>query len=191
MKKIILLLIVLFTFSACTISGNQDQPEDENVVILDEEVTPTPEIVVQINNGNNTTPTTTTQIVTVTDVPVTQSLRPSDVPVLFEFQTTGFDMEFFFRDNQFLYYAQIQTPTPCYEIDKIVSILDSSPEIVKIVFDTRNTGEDCPTQVPTIKEVTGVVNVSRNANFSVEIDKIRAIKLYPTPTPTPIFRSFE
>ena len=136
MKKVLLLLAILFTLTACV------APEDENGD-GESEPTPTPEeIVIDLNDGSPTPIPGDDIVIIIEPTEAASDLRPSTLPVLFEYQALGFDLEFFHDGSQYLYYGLINVPNTCYKVDKIVSVLtDVSPAKISMIFQTLNQGE--------------------------------------------------
>lgn len=183
MKKISILIVGILFLSACSSQSSEGDAEvtptpDEIVIDLDQP-TPTPdEIIIDIDGDDD--------VIIVNPTSVPNELRPSTLPVLFEYQATGFDLEFFWDGSKYLYWGTIRVPNVCYNAEKIVSVLrDSTPDKVSMIFRTTNPGEDC-TQPGNILEVSGEVPVAINSRYTVIIDDVYAVKVFPSPTPTPI-----
>lgn len=173
-KLTALLLTSLLLLTGCL---GQDNNEPEEVIEIP---APTQEQA----ESPETTSTVTTPTGTVVE-PTTSVERVSAVlPVLFEYQLKNFDLEFFYQDEKFIYEGFYEVPNTCYEISKLVSVSDSKPEHVIIDLETVFVGEDCAEE-RVQKSISGTVDASSNATFTIYMNDIKAVKYFPTPTPTP------
>lgn len=116
----------------------------------------------QVNNTDNNNDSEVSPSPTV----ITQKPVRPELEVVKTFKQEGFELELFWDGFKYLYYGNVDLPTPCHEIKVDPLITESFPEQVSINVNAVSSDLIC-IQVIENRVFAGEIQVSKMATFKV------------------------